>query len=541
MTDITPWYKDAIFIELNTRAFKDSDGDGWGDLPGLTSKLDYLKALGVDAIWLLPIMPSPLRDDGYDVSDFCNIFPAYGTMDDFKTLMNEAHKRELKIIVEIIPNHTSDQHPWFQASRDPNHPEHQKYRDFYVWSDTDKKYEDARIIFLDTEKSNWAFDEKRGQYFWHRFFSSQPDLNYDNSEVQQAMLDTVKFWIDAGADGLRIDAPPYLFEREGTNCENLPETHQFLKRMRKFVDEYKADTLLVSEANQWPEDVIEYFGNGDEMHMNFHFPLMPRLFMALAKGDRSPIEEILARTPALPEGCQWGSFLRCHDELTLEMVTEEERQWMWETYAPNKAMRINLGIRRRLAPLMENDSRKILLMHSMLLTMIGSPFLYYGDEIGMGDNIALLDRNGVRTPMQWDNSPNAGFSEASADKLYAPLIDDPVYGYTKINVAAQEADPASLLNRIRHLIAVRKQHPLLGRGDFEWKSFSFETKAVASYQRKYEGKRIVVLNNLRDTPVSGWIPETADKFVDILTGNVIHPGDYTLPPYGFIWINPIEQ
>ena len=305
------------------------------------------------------------------------------------------------------------------------------------------------------------------------------------------MLDTVKFWIDAGADGLRIDAPPYLFEREGTNCENLPETHQFLKRMRKFVDEYKADTLLVSEANQWPEDVIEYFGNGDEMHMNFHFPLMPRLFMALAKGDRSPIEEILARTPALPEGCQWGSFLRCHDELTLEMVTEDERQWMWETYAPNKAMRINLGIRRRLAPLMENDSRKILLMHSMLLTMIGSPFLYYGDEIGMGDNIALLDRNGVRTPMQWDNSPNAGFSEASADKLYAPLIDDPVYGYTKINVAAQEADPASLLNRIRHLIAVRKQHPLLGRGDFEWKSFSFETKAVASYQRKYEGKQIV--------------------------------------------------
>lgn len=540
MTDKTPWYKDAIFIELNTRAFKDSDGDGWGDLPGLTSKLDYLKALGVDAIWLLPIMPSPLRDDGYDVSDFSNIFPAYGTMDDFKTLMIEAHKRELKIIVEIIPNHTSDQHPWFQASRDPNHPEHQKYRDFYVWSDTDKKYEDARIIFLDTEKSNWAFDEKRGQYFWHRFFSSQPDLNYDNPEVQQAMLDTVKFWIDAGADGLRIDAPPYLFEREGTNCENLPETHQFLKRMRKFVDEYKADTLLVSEANQWPEDVIEYFGNGDEMHMNFHFPLMPRLFMALAKGDRSPIEEILARTPVLPEGCQWGSFLRCHDELTLEMVTEEERQWMWETYAPNKAMRINLGIRRRLAPLMENDSRKILLMHSMLLTMIGSPFLYYGDEIGMGDNIALLDRNGVRTPMQWDNSPNAGFSEASADKLYSPLIDNPVYGYTKINVAAQEADPSSLLNRIRHLIAVRKQHPLLGRGDFEWKSFSFETKAVASYQRTYEDKRIVILNNLRDTPVSGWIPETADKFVDILTGNVIHPGDYTLPPYGFVWLLPVD-
>ena len=539
MTQKTPWYKDAIFIELNTRAYKDSNDDGWGDLTGLTTKLDYLKDLGVDAVWLLPIMPSPLRDDGYDVSDFCDIFPAYGTMDDFKTLVNEAHKRDLRIVVEIIPNHTSDQHSWFQASRDPNHPEHEKYRDWYVWSDTDQKYLGTRIIFTDTETSNWTFDHLRGQYFWHRFYSTQPDLNYDNEEVQQAMLDVVKFWIDAGADGLRIDAPPYLFEREGTSSENLPETHAYLKRMRKFVDEYKPDTLLLSEANMWPEDVIEYFGEGDEMHMNFHFPLMPRLFMALAKGDRTPIEEILARTPELPEGCQWGTFLRNHDELTLEMVTPEERQWMWKTYAPNPKQRINLGIRSRLAPLVDNDQRKILLLHSMLLTMVGSPFLYYGDEIGMGDNIDLFDRNGVRTPMQWDSGMNAGFSDALGEKLYSPVIDDPIYGYQKVNVAAQEADPNSLLNKLRHLIAVRKQHPVFGRGDFSWRSFSFETKAVVAYQRRWEDIRVVVLNNLRDMPIRGWVPETADEFVDLLTGERILPGDYTLPSYGYLWLQPV--
>ncbi len=351
-----------------------------GDLPGLTSKLNYIKDLGVDAVWLLPIMPSPLRDDGYDVSDFKSIFPpAYGTIEDFNTLISEAHKRGIRIIVEIIPpNHSSDLHPWFQASRDPNHPEHEKYKDWYVWSDTDQKYKDARIIFTDSETSNWAWDEVRGQYFWHRFYSTQPDLNYDNEEVQQEMLDIVKFWIDrGGADGLRVDAPPpYLFEREGTNCENLPETHAFLKRMRAFVDEYAPETLLLSEANMWPEEVIEYFGDGDEMHMNFHFPLMPRLFMALARGDRQPIVDILARTPKLPKYCQWGgTFLRCHDELTLEMVTPEERQWMWETYSPDPPkQRINLGIRRRLAPLLDNDLRKNLMMNSMLLTMIGSPF-----------------------------------------------------------------------------------------------------------------------------------------------------------------------
>ncbi|MGI6258989.1 MAG: maltose alpha-D-glucosyltransferase [Anaerolineaceae bacterium] len=542
MSQTNAWYKNAIFIELNTRAYKDSNGDGWGDLPGLTSKLDYIKSIGVDAIWLLPINPSPLRDDGYDVSDFCDIFPGYGTMDDFKNLINEAHKRDLKIIVEIIPNHTSDQHPWFLASRDPQHPEHEKYRDWYVWSDTDQKYLDARIIFTDTETSNWTFDELRGQYFWHRFYSSQPDLNYDNEEVQQAMLDVVKYWMDHGADGLRVDAPPYLFEREGTNCENLPETHAFLKRMRKFVNDHQSsEFLLLSEANQWPEDVIEYFGEGDEMHMNFHFPLMPRLFMALAKGDRTPIEEILARTPELPEGCQWGSFLRNHDELTLEMVTPEERQWMWETYSPDPRQRINMGIRRRLAPLVDNDQRKILLLHSMLLTMVGSPFLYYGDEIGMGDDISLFDRNGVRTPMQWDDSPNAGFSDAPAEKLYAPVISDPVYGYQKVNVASQEADPNSLLNRLRHLIFTRKKYDLFGSGDFSWKTFNSDNKAVVAYQREWQGKWAVVLNNLTDAPVKGTIPEEAAVFIDLLTNERVVPGDYVLPPYGFVWLMPVEM
>lgn len=534
------WYKTAVFLELNVRAYRDSNGDGWGDLNGITSKLDYIRDLGVDCIWLQPIFPSPLNDDGYDVSDYTSVFPGYGTLDDFQRLIDKAHARNVRIMVEIIPNHTSDQHPWFQASRDPNHPEHEKYKDWYVWSDTDQRYQKARIIFLDTETSNWTFDPLRGQYFWHRFYSSQPDLNYDNEAVQQAMLDVVKFWVDKGVDGLRVDAPPYLFEREGTNCENLPETHAFLKRMRKFVDEYAPGTLLLSEANQWPEDVIEYFGAGDEMHMNFHFPLMPRLFMALAKGDRTPIEEILQRTPELPEGCQWGTFLRVHDELTLEMVTPEERQWMWEAYAPDPKQRLNLGIRRRLAPLLDNDQRKILLMHSLLLTMGGSPFLYYGDEIGMGDNIQLFDRNGLRTPMQWEpKAPGAGFSDADPSLFYQPLIDDPIYGYQKVNVSAQQDDPNSTLNRIRHLINVRKRYALFGWGDFTWKQFNFGAKSVAAFQRSWQGERIVSLNNLTDKEVKGWIPETAEAFEDILTGQKVLPGDYVLPPYGFVWLKPI--
>jgi len=540
--DNAAWYKTAVFLELNVRAYRDTNRDGWGDLNGVTSKLDYIRDLGVDVIWLQPIFPSPLKDDGYDVSDYTSIFPAYGSLQDFQHLIDEAHARDLRIVVEVIPNHTSDQHPWFQASRYPNHPEHEIYKDWYVWSDTDQKYQEARIIFLDTETSNWTFDPLRGQYFWHRFYSSQPDLNYDNEAVQLAMLDVVKFWTDRGVDGLRVDAPPYLFEREGTSCENLPETHCFLKRIRKFVDDHAPGTLLLSEANQWPEDVVEYFGDGDEMHMNFHFPLMPRLFVALAKGDRTPIEEILARTPALPENCQWGTFLRCHDELTLEMVTPKERQWMWETYAPDKKQRINLGIRRRLAPLLDNDMRKNLLMHSLLLTMGGSPFLYYGDEIGMGDNIALFDRNGLRTPMQWDASvPGAGFSEADPSLFYQPLIDDPVVGYKNVNVAAQEHDPASLLNRVKHLIAVRKRYALFGWGDFTWKQFNFGAKNVATYQRAWQGERIVVLNNLTGEDVKGWIPETADAFEDVLTGERVLPGDYTLPPYGFVWFKPVGE
>ena len=532
------WYKSAIFYELYVRAFKDSNADGWGDLKGVTEKLDYLQDLGVDAIWLLPISPSPLRDDGYDVSDYYGILPQYGNMDDFRELVRLAHERSLKMIVELVPNHTSDQHPWFQASRDPNHPEHKKYKDYYVWSDTDQRYKEARIIFLDTEKSNWTFDPVRKQFYWHRFFSHQPDLNYDNPEVQREMLRVVQFWIDQGVDGIRVDAPPYLFEREGTNCENLPETHTFLKRLRAFVDAYAPGTMLLSEANQWPEDVIQYFGNGDEMHMNFHFPLMPRLYMALAKADRTPIVEILARTPPLPEICQWGTFLRCHDELTLEMVTPEERQWMWDYYAPEPRMRLNLGIRRRLAPLMDNDQRKILLMHSLLLTMGGSPFLYYGDEIGMGDNIWLEDRNCLRTPMQWDNSLNAGFSSAPLEKLYAPVISDDNYGYAQVNVAAQRADPNSLLNRVRRMLAIRKQHPAFGWGTFDWEDTG--NNAIAAYRRTTEEEALLIFNNLSDQTISLSLPENFWGAEDILTGQQFTGAHIQLEPYRFIWLRQLS-
>ena len=532
------WYKSAIFYELYVRAFKDSNADGWGDLKGVTEKLDYLQDLGVDAIWLLPISPSPLRDDGYDVSDYYGILPQYGTMDDFRELVCLAHARNLKMIVELVPNHTSDQHPWFQASRDPNHAEHKKYKDYYVWSDTDQRYKEARIIFLDTEKSNWTFDPVRKQFYWHRFFSHQPDLNYDNPEVQREMLRVVQFWIDQGVDGIRVDAPPYLFEREGTNCENLPETHAFLKRLRAFVDAYAPGTMLLSEANQWPEDVIQYFGNGDEMHMNFHFPLMPRLYMALAKADRTPIVEILARTPPLPEICQWGTFLRCHDELTLEMVTPEEREWMWETYAPQPRMRLNLGIRRRLAPLMDNDQRKILLMHSLLLTMGGSPFLYYGDEIGMGDNIWLEDRNGLRTPMQWDNSLNAGFSSALPEKLYAPVISDDNYGYAQVNVAAQRADPNSLLNRVRRMLSIRKQHPAFGWGTFDWEDTG--NNAIAAYRRTTEEEALLIANNLSDQTISLSLPKDFLAAEDVLTGQQFTEAHIQLEPYRFIWLSQLS-
>ncbi|MFZ3069870.1 MAG: alpha-amylase family glycosyl hydrolase, partial [Anaerolineaceae bacterium] len=401
-------------------------------------------------------------------------------------------------------------------------------------SKTDQRYKEARIIFLDSEQSNWTYDPLRKEYFWHRFFYHQPDLNYDNPAVRRAILKTIQFWIDQGVDGIRVDAPPYLFEREGTNCENLPETHAFLKRLRAFVDAYAPGTMLLSEANQWPEDVIHYFGNGDEMHMNFHFPLMPRLYMALAKADRTPIVEIMARTPELPETCQWGTFLRCHDELTLEMVTPSERQWMWDLYAPEPRMHLNLGIRRRLAPLLGNDPRKILLMHSLLLTMGGSPFLYYGDEIGMGDDIWLEDRNGLRTPMQWDVSPNAGFSDAPMVKLYAPVIQDDIYGYAQVNVAKQSADPSSLLNRIRHLIAVRKTHPTFGWGDFSWVDLG--TNAVAAYRREFQDERLLVVNNLSDQTAELALPASPTGWLNMLDGQTFNAGKFTLASYQYLWL-----
>ncbi len=536
------WYKDAVFYEVQVRAFCDSNGDGKGDLVGLTSKLDYLQALGVDTIWMLPIFPSPLRDDGYDVADYTSIHPHFGDLDDYKALLDAAHARGLRVLVELVVNHTSDQHPWFQASRDPQHPEHAKYRDWYVWSDTDDKYRSVRIIFLDTEPSNWTFDPVRGQYFWHRFFSHQPDLNFDNPEVQRAMLKVVQYWIDLGVDGFRVDAPPYLIEREGTSCENLPETHAYCKRLRAFVDAYAPGTFLLSEANMWPEDVIQYYGEGDEFHMNFHFPLMPRIFMALAKQDRSAIEAIMARTPDLPKGCQWGTFLRCHDELTLEMVTLEDRKFMWDFYAPEPRMRLNLGIRRRLAPLLNNDRAAIEVANSILLTFIGSPVLYYGDEIGMGDNIWLNDRDGVRTPMQWDASPNAGFSTAPAEALFLPVIDDAMYGYKVVNVAAQETDPDSLLHRMRYLLRVRKEHPVFGRGTLAL--LDAQPTSVLAYRRDFAGETFVVVNNLAPEAVNAMLPltEFAGRApVDVLTGETlpeIGAEEYTLslPRYGYRWL-----
>ncbi len=542
----TRWYKDAVFYEVSVRAFADSNDDGIGDLAGLTSKLDYLADLGIDAIWMLPIFPSPLRDDGYDVADYRSIHPDYGTLDDFRHLVEEAHKQGLKIVVELVPNHTSDQHRWFQASRDPHHPEHAKYRDWYVWSDTDQAYSDARIIFIDYEPSNWTYDALRGQYYWHRFFSHQPDLNFDNPEVQREMLRIVQFWIDEGADALRIDAPPYLFEREGTNCENLPETHAYLKRLRAFVDAYAPGTMLLSEANQWPEDVRPYFGDGDEMHMNFHFPLMPRIFMALAKGDRSPIEWIMARTPDLPAACQWGTFLRNHDELTLEMVTLEERTFMWDFYAPEPRMRLNLGIRRRLAPLLDNDMARIQCAASILLTFVGSPFLYYGDEIGMGDNIWLDDRNGVRTPMQWSAAPHAGFTGASvpAELLYEPVIESETFGYTKVNVAAQVDDPESLLNWTRAALAVRKQHPAFGRGSLALVGSDSTPPAILAYARTYGDETVLVVNNLSSEPQGVTLDLGAYRgraLTDLFTGSELELSAsgtlaLSLERYGYRWL-----
>jgi maltose alpha-D-glucosyltransferase/alpha-amylase len=537
------WFQRAVFYEVSVRSFFDANGDGTGDLQGLIEKLDYLSWLGVDCLWLLPFYSSPLRDGGYDISDFFTILPEYGKLGDAVRLMEEAHKRGIRIITDLVVNHTSDQHPWFQESRQSrDNPR----ADWYVWSDTDQGYPDARIIFTDTERSNWAWDPNRQQYYWHRFFSHQPDLNYDNPEVQEAMMGILRFWLNLGLDGFRLDAVPYLFEREGTNCENLTETHGFLKRVRKEVDAAFPGRVLLAEANQWPSDVVEYFGDGDECHMCFNFPLMPRMFMALRRAQRHPITEILAQTPEVPDGCQWGIFLRNHDELTLEMVTDEDRDYMWNEYAKDPRMKLNIGIRRRLAPLVENDRRVMELFHAMLFSLPGSPILYYGDEIGMGDNVFLGDRDGVRTPMQWSPDRNAGFSRADFAQLYSAPLMDPVYGYQALNVEGELRDPSSLLHWLQRMLQVRKRHPLFGIGSFE--VLSAENPSVLAYVREWEGDVVLCVNNLSRfaQPVELSLQRFEGRTPIELLGRVPFPriGELpyllTLGPYGFYWFQIVE-
>ncbi|MDQ1501756.1 MAG: maltose alpha-D-glucosyltransferase / alpha-amylase, partial [Actinomycetota bacterium] len=537
------WFQRAVFYEVSVRSFFDANGDGTGDLQGLIEKLDYISWLGVDCLWLLPFYSSPLRDGGYDISDFFTILPEYGKLGDAVRLMEEAHKRGIRIITDLVVNHTSDQHPWFQESRQSrDNPR----ADWYVWSDTDQGYPDARIIFTDTERSNWAWDPNRQQYYWHRFFSHQPDLNYDNPEVQEAMMGILRFWLNLGLDGFRLDAVPYLFEREGTNCENLTETHGFLKRVRKEVDAGYPGRVLLAEANQWPSDVVEYFGDGDECHMCFNFPLMPRMFMALRRAQRHPITEILAQTPEVPDGCQWGIFLRNHDELTLEMVTDEERDYMWNEYAKDPRMKLNIGIRRRLAPLVENDRRVMELFHAMLFSLPGSPILYYGDEIGMGDNVFLGDRDGVRTPMQWSPDRNAGFSRADFAQLYSAPLMDPVYGFQALNVEGELRDPSSLLHWLQRMLQVRKRHPLFGIGTFE--VLSAENPSVLAYVREWEGDTVLCVNNLSRfaQPVELSLQRFEGRTPIELLGRVPFPriGELpyllTLGPYGFYWFQIVE-
>ncbi|HUG31929.1 MAG TPA: maltose alpha-D-glucosyltransferase [Acidimicrobiia bacterium] len=491
-SDRNAWYRDAIIYEAHVRAFRDDSGDGIGDFKGITSKLDYLRDLGITALWLLPFYPSPLRDDGYDIADYKSINPAYGTMRDFKRLLREAHARNIKVITELVINHTSDQHPWFQRARNakPGSPE----REYYVWSDTPDLYSEARIIFQDTETSNWTWDPVAGAYYWHRFFSHQPDLNFENPTVHEAIFDVLDFWLDMGVDGLRLDAVPYLYERDGTMCENLPETHEFLKTLRARMDEQYEDRLFIAEANQWPEDAVAYFGDGDECQMSFHFPLMPRLFMALRMENRFPILDILEQTPDIPDNSAWAIFLRNHDELTLEMVTDEERDYMYRVYAHDPKMRINVGIRRRLAPLLGNNRREIELLNGLLLSLPGTPVIYYGDEIGMGDNIYLGDRNGVRTPMQWSGDRNAGFSEANPQSLYFPVITDPQYHFESINVEVQRDNPNSLWWWMKRSLALRKSLPELSRGIFE--VVPSDNPKVLSFLRLLEDRAVLVVANL---------------------------------------------
>ena len=492
LSDEPLWYKDAVIYEIHVRAFFDENGDGMGDFAGLTQKLDYLRDLGVTALWLLPFCPSPWKDDGYDISDYENVHPAYGTLKDFQAFLREAHARGLRVITELVLNHTSDQHVWFQRSR--RAAPDSRWRNYYVWSDTAERYPEARIIFKDFETSNWTWDPLAKAYYWHRFYSHQPDLNFDNPEVRAAMLNAVDFWLDMGVDGLRLDAVPYLYERDGTNCENLPETHEFLRDLRAHIDARHHGRMLLAEANQWPEDAIAYFGAGDECHMAFHFPLMPRLFMATRMEDRYPVTEILGLTPPIPANSQWAVFLRNHDELTLEMVTDEERDYMYRVYAQDRHMRINLGIRRRLAPLLENDRRRMELMNGLLFSLPGSPVIYYGDEIGMGDNFYLGDRNGVRTPMQWSADRNAGFSRANPQRLYLPVIIDPEYHYEAINVEAQQNNPHSLLWWMKRALAQRKQSRALGRGSIEF--LYPENRRVLAFIRSYENEHVLVAANL---------------------------------------------
>jgi trehalose synthase len=540
------WYKNAVFYQVYVRAFLDSNSDGHGDLPGLTLKLDYLQELGVDCLWLMPIYPSPLLDDGYDIADYYNIHPDYGDLGEFKLLVQSAHQRGMRVITDLVLNHTSDQHSWFQAARtgkdDPFH-------DYYVWSDDDQLYKEARIIFLDIEESNWTWDQHAQRYFWHRFYSHQPDLNFDNPAVRGEMLKIAKFWLDLGVDGFRADAVPYLIEREGTSCENLPETHDYLKELRSFIDQNYPGRILLCEANQWPHDVRQYFGDGDEFHMGFHFPLMPRIYMALRQGDVAPLSWVMDQTPPIPETTQWCTFLRNHDELSLEMVTEDERQWMWDQYAPDPRMRLNLGIRRRLAPLLDNDRQKIELAYSLLFTLPGSPIIYYGDEIGMGDDIWLPDRNGVRTPMQWDNGPTAGFSEAGIDRLYAPIISDANFSPSQVNVIDQIADPESLLSKIKMMVQVRKSHPAFGWGDFHWaeKTSTDNTGAIAAYWRVHQAEKLLILQNLSPLPQSVEIslpPDSIQNFRNLLPDNSTFVPDQgrfstTLNPFEFLWLQGI--
>jgi maltose alpha-D-glucosyltransferase/alpha-amylase len=545
VSDQPNWFKRAVFYELLVRAFADSNADGVGDFRGLMSRLDYLQWLGVDCVWLLPFNKSPMRDGGYDIADFYDVNPEYGTVDDVRAFTEAAHERGMRVIMDLVLNHTSDQHSWFQQARSsPDNP----YRDWYVWSDTPTRYSDARIIFLDTESSNWTWDEQAGQFFWHRFFSHQPDLNFDNPAVREEIKNICRFWLRLGMDGFRLDAVPYLFEREGTNGENLPETHTYLAELRASLDAEFDDIVLLAEANQWPEDVIDYFGTpgAPECHMCFHFPLMPRMFMSLRREQRYPIIEILERTPPIPDGCQWGLFLRNHDELTLEMVTDEERDYMWSEYAQDPRMKLNLGIRRRLAPLLNNGRRQMELFYGLLLSLPGSPILYYGDEIGMGDNVYLGDRDGVRTPMQWNEDRNGGFSRADFAQLYLPPLMDPVYGYAACNVSQQQRNESSLLQWVRRFIGVRKRWPVFGEGTFE--ALDAANPSIFAFLRTLDDHVVLCVNNLSRfaQPVELDLRRHLGKTPVEMLGKVHFPriGELpyllTLAPHGFLWFT-IEE